>query len=156
MRADNFRNEELPEVVAFLHSHGVKAYVALNVLIFTEELPEAVAELQLLDSTGVDAVIIQDVGLAAIARAMFPELRVHASTQMTITSPEGVRFAESLGIRQVVLARELSLRELEKFPPILPLEVFVHGALCVAYSGQCLTSEALGRRSANRGECAQA
>ena len=156
MRADNFRNEELPAVVAFLHSHGVKATAALNVLIFTEELPDAVAELQLLHAAGVDAVIIQDVGLAEISRRMFPDLRVHASTQMTITSPEGVRFAESLGIRQVVLARELSLRELEKFPPVLPLEVFVHGALCVAYSGQCLTSEALGRRSANRGECAQA
>ncbi|MEI6492818.1 MAG: peptidase U32 family protein, partial [Verrucomicrobiota bacterium] len=156
MRADNFRNDELPAVVAFLHSHGVKATVALNVLIFTDELRDAVAELQLLHSSGVDAVIIQDVGLAEISRRMFPDLRVHASTQMTITSPEGVRFAESLGIRQIVLARELSLRELEKFPPVPPLEVFVHGALCVAYSGQCLTSEALGRRSANRGECAQA
>lgn len=156
MRADNFQNEELPAVVAFLHSHGVKACVALNVLIFTDELPEAVSELRLLHSSGVDAAIIQDVGLAEISRRMFPGLRVHASTQMTITSPEGVRFAESLGVRQVVLARELSLRELEKFPPVLPLEVFVHGALCVAYSGQCLTSEALGRRSANRGECAQA
>ena len=156
MRADNFRNEELPALVAFLHSHGVKATAALNVLIFTEELSDAFAELQLLHASGVDAVIIQDVGLAEISRRMFPDLRVHASTQMTITSPQGVRFAESLGIRQVVLSRELSLRELEKFPPILPLEVFVHGALCVAYSGQCLTSEALGRRSANRGECAQA
>jgi putative protease len=156
MRADNFRDDELPDVVAFLHNHGVKAYVALNVLIFTDELPDAVAELQALHAAGVDAVIIQDVGLAEISRRMFPDLRVHASTQMTITSPEGVRFAESLGVRQVVLAREVSLRELEKFPPVLPLEVFVHGALCVAYSGQCLTSEALGRRSANRGECAQA
>jgi len=156
MRADNFRDEELPDIVAFLHNHGVKAYVTLNVLIFTEELPDAVAELQLLHDAGVDAVIIQDVGLAEISRRMFPELRVHASTQMTITSPEGVRFAAGLGVKQVVLARELSLRELEKFPPVLPLEMFVHGALCVAYSGQCLTSEALGRRSANRGECAQA
>ncbi len=156
MRADNFRDDELPDVVAFLHNHGVKAYVALNVLIFTDELPDAVAELRSLHDAGVDAVIIQDVGLADISRRMFPDLHVHASTQMTITSPEGVLFAESLGVRQVVLARELSLRELEKFPPILPLEVFVHGALCVAYSGQCLTSEALGRRSANRGECAQA
>ena len=156
MRADNFCNEELPGVVAFLHSHGVKATVALNVLIFTDELPDAVEELRQLHAAGVDAVIIQDVGLAEISRRMFPDLHVHASTQMTITSPEGVRFAESLGVRQVVLARELSLRELEKFPPVLPLEVFVHGALCVAYSGQCLTSEALGRRSANRGECAQA
>ena len=156
MRADNFRDEELPEVVAFLHNHGVKAYVTLNVLIFTDELPDAVAELQALHQAGVDAVIIQDVGLADISRRMFPSLRVHASTQMTITSPEGVRFVESLGVKQVVLARELSLRELEKFPRVLPLEMFVHGALCVAYSGQCLTSEALGRRSANRGECAQA
>ena len=156
MRADNFRDDELPDLVAFLHSHGVKAVVALNVLIFTDELPDAVAELQALHRAGVDAVIIQDVGLADLSRRMFPDLRVHASTQMTISSPEGVRFAESLGVRQVVLAREVSLRELEKFPPVLPLEVFVHGALCVAYSGQCLTSEALGRRSANRGECAQA
>jgi putative protease len=156
MRADNFRDEELPEVVSFLHNHGVKAFVTLNVLIFTDELTDAVAELQALHNAGVDAVIIQDVGLAEISRRMFPALRVHASTQMTITSPEGVRFAESLGIKQVVLARELSLRELEKFPHVLPLEMFVHGALCVAYSGQCLTSEALGRRSANRGECAQA
>lgn len=156
MRADNFRDEELPEIVAFLHNHGVKAYVTLNVLIFTDELTDAVAELQSLHDAGVDAVIIQDVGLAEISRRMFPNLRVHASTQMTITSPEGVRFAAGLGVKQVVLARELSLRELEKFPPLLPLEMFVHGALCVAYSGQCLTSEALGRRSANRGECAQA
>jgi len=156
MRAENFSEKELPEVVAFLHNHGVKAYVALNVLIFTDELEVAVSELRTLADAGVDAVIIQDVGLAEISRRMFPDLRVHASTQMTITSPEGVRFAESLGVRQVVLARELSLRELEKFPAILPLETFVHGALCVAYSGQCLTSEALGRRSANRGECAQA
>jgi len=156
MRADNFRNEELGEVVSFLHSHGIKAHVALNVLIFPDELEIAADELRELHAAGVDAVIIQDVGLAEIARQMFPALRVHASTQMTITSPEGVRFASELGIKQVVLARELSLRELEKFPAILPLEVFVHGALCVAYSGQCLTSEALGRRSANRGECAQA
>ncbi|MFM8717135.1 MAG: DUF3656 domain-containing protein, partial [Spartobacteria bacterium] len=156
MRADNFREDELPAITSFLHSHGVKAYVTLNVLIFTDELDDAIAELQALHDAAVDAVIIQDVGLAEISRRMFPDLRVHASTQMTITSPEGVRFAEGLGVKQVVLARELSLRELEKFPPSVPLETFVHGALCVAYSGQCLTSEALGRRSANRGECAQA
>ncbi|MFM8365271.1 MAG: peptidase U32 family protein, partial [Verrucomicrobiota bacterium] len=93
MRADNFREEELPEIMQFLHSHGVKGYVTLNVLIFPCELADAVAELQALHSAGVDAVIIQDVGLAEISRRMFPDLRVHASTQMTITSPEGVRFA---------------------------------------------------------------
>ena len=156
MRAENFSEADLPGVVAFLHSHGVKAYVALNVLIFTDELADAAAELRLLNDTGVDAVIIQDVGLAEISRRLFPALRVHASTQMTVTSPEGVRFAEELGVKQIVLSRELSLRELAKFEPAVPLEVFVHGALCVAYSGQCLTSESLGQRSANRGECAQA
>ncbi len=156
MRAENFGEEDLAKIVAFTHSHGVKAYVALNVLIFTGELEDAVAELRLLNDAGVDAVIIQDVGLAEMSRRMFPALRVHASTQMTVTSPEGVKFAEGLGARQVVLSRELSLRELAKFEPSVPLEVFVHGALCVAYSGQCLTSESLGQRSANRGECAQA
>ncbi|GAB4175850.1 MAG: DUF3656 domain-containing protein [Terrimicrobiaceae bacterium] len=156
MRADNFSEDDVPALVSFLHAHGVKAYAALNVLIFPNELDEAIRELDVLNSAGVDAVIIQDVGLAVLSRRMFPALRVHASTQMTITSPEGVEFAASLGVSQVVLSRELSLREMEKFPPGIPLEVFVHGALCVAYSGQCLTSESLGLRSANRGECAQA
>jgi len=157
MRADNFTEEELPDVVRYLHSRGVKAYVTLNVLIFTDELPEAVNQLRLLESARVDAVIIQDVGLAALARQLTPGLRVHASTQMTVTSPEGAIFAESLGISQIVLARELSITEIQKFRETrVPLEVFVHGALCVAYSGQCLTSESLGQRSANRGECAQA
>jgi putative protease len=157
MRAENFTEADLPEVVRFLHNHGVKAYVTLNVLIFTDELAAAVAQLRLLESAGVDAVIIQDVGLADLARKLTPRLRVHASTQMTITSPEGVEFAAGLGVKQVVLAREMSLRELEKFDAAaMPLETFVHGALCVAYSGQCLTSESLGQRSANRGECAQA
>ena len=118
---------------------------------------EAAAEqLRLLSRAGVDALIVQDIGLVRLAREITPELPIHASTQMTITSPEGVRFAKELGAELVVLARELSLREMAKFDSALPLEVFVHGALCVAYSGQCLTSESLGRRSANRGECAQA
>ena len=156
MRAENFSEEDLPKVIQFLHQHGVKGYVTLNVLIFPEELDDAIAELRLLNDSGVDAVIIQDFGLAELCRQMFPALRVHASTQMTVTSPEGVKFAEKLGAKQVVLSRELSLRELAKFENALPLEVFVHGALCVAYSGQCLTSESLGQRSANRGECAQA
>ena len=113
-------------------------------------------ELRLLNNLGIDAVIVQDVGIAEVSRRLFPALPVHVSTQMTITSPEGVSFAKELGAKQVVVARELSLRDLAKFGSELPLEVFVHGALCVAYSGQCLTSESLGRRSANRGECAQA
>jgi len=158
MRADNFTEEELPQLVAFCHRHGVKAYVTFNTLVFTGELEEAADYLRLLDRSGVDAVLVQDVGLARLARRITPTLPLHASTQMTITSPEGAEIIRrELGIGRVVLAREVSLRELEKFPANgLEYEVFVHGALCVAYSGQCLTSESLGRRSANRGECAQA
>ena len=157
LRADNFTEEDLPELMKFLHEHGVKGYVAFNTLIFTGELRDAEKQLHLLEDCGVDAVIVQDLGLARMVKALTPNLRLHASTQMTITSPEGLEFAKQLDIDQAVLARELSLRELERFKePHVPLEVFVHGALCVAYSGQCLTSESLGRRSANRGECAQA
>ncbi len=157
LRADNFRDDELADVVTFCHRHGVKAYVAFNTLVFTGELDAAEAMLRDCSRAGVDALIVQDVGLVRLARKITPELPIHASTQMTITSPEGAQFARELGVERVVLARELSLRDLEKFEPEqMPLEVFVHGALCVAYSGQCLTSESLGQRSANRGECAQA
>ena len=157
LRADNFTEEELPEVTAFCHRHGVKAYVTLNTLVFTGELDDAAEYLRLLNRSGVDALIVQDIGLVRLAAAIVPELSIHASTQMTLTSPQGVEVARDLGITRSVLARELSLRELKRFDKKrMPLEVFVHGALCVAYSGQCLTSESLGQRSANRGECAQA
>jgi len=160
LRADNFRDDELPEVVAFCHRHGVKAYVAFNTLVFTNELEAASQMLRDCSRAGVDALIVQDVGLVKLAGKITPELPIHASTQMTITSPEGIEFAKELGVKRAVLARELNIRELKKFREgqtiPLPLEVFVHGALCVAYSGQCLTSESLGQRSANRGECAQA
>ncbi len=158
MRATNFSTEDLPRLMTFLHEHGVKGYVAFNVLIFTDELAAAEEQLAALHRAGVDAAIVQDVGLASLAREVVPDFHIHASTQMTLTSPEGLAFAQRLGIERAVLARELSLRELAKFRAAdgVPLEVFVHGALCVAYSGQCLTSEALGQRSANRGECAQA
>ena len=160
MRATNFTAEDLPRLMEFLHSHGVKGYVAFNTLIFTDELAAAEQQFLLLAQSGVDAAIVQDLGLVSLARDLVPDFHLHASTQMTLTSPEGVTFAQRIGIARAVLARELSLRELAKFPvdpeARMPLEVFVHGALCVAYSGQCLTSEALGQRSANRGECAQA
>jgi len=164
MRADNFKESEMPTVVDFCHRHGVKAYAAFNTLVFTGELEAAASQLRLLNAAGIDALIVQDIGLALLAARITPDLALHASTQMTLTSPEGVRFAEELGVCRVVLARELSLRDIKKFgsqtdaaPGMKAgLEVFVHGALCVAYSGQCLTSESLGQRSANRGECAQA
>ena len=161
LRAENFTEQDLPKVMDYLHARGRRGYLTMNVLIFPSELPEAERLLRLVDQTGVDALIIQDLGLVRLAKAVCPNVALHASTQMTLTSPEGIAFARRQGLHLAVLARELSLRELAKFPTAtdptgLPLEVFVHGALCVAYSGQCLTSEVLGRRSANRGECAQA
>ncbi len=158
LRADNFTEADLPKLMIYLHKHGVKGFVAMNTLIFTSELGAAERQLQLIAEAGVDALIIQDIGLAKMARTIVPDVELHASTQMTITSPEGLAFLETIfPMERAVLARELSVREIEKFSGShTPLEVFVHGALCVAYSGQCLTSESLGQRSANRGECAQA
>lgn len=163
MRSQNFTLADLPELMAFLHLRGVKGYVTLNTLIFPLELTEAQQYLKTIIAAGVDAVIVQDIGICRLIRHLSPDFPIHASTQMTITSAVGVQFAKSLGCQLVVLARECSIKEINKIQQqiaekniILPLEVFVHGALCVAYSGQCLTSEALGGRSANRGECAQA
>jgi len=161
LRAENFTEVDLPLVMDYLHARGRRGYLTLNVLIFPSELAEAERLLRWVAESKVDAIIVQDLGLVRLAREICPQVEIHASTQMTLTSPEGVAFARRHGISLAVLARELSLRELAKFPSAtepsgLPLEVFVHGALCVAYSGQCLTSEVLGRRSANRGECAQA
>ncbi len=157
-RATNFVIEELPEVMALLRQRGVKGYVALNTLAFPQELPGIERLVRSLTVSGVDAAIVQDIGVARLIRAITPDLEIHGSTQMSITSAAGLRMAEELGCSRVILARELSIKEIAKVrdQSRLPVEVFVHGALCVAYSGQCLTSEALGGRSANRGECAQA
>src|SRR5579883_3171515 len=157
-RATNFDGADLPEVMALLHRRGVKGYVTLNTLVFTRELDDLEATLRELVAAGVDAVIVQDLGLCRLIRALTPDLEIHASTQMSVTSAEGVRLARELGCSRVILARELAITEIRRIREAtdMPLEVFVHGALCVAYSGQCLTSEALGGRSANRGECAQA
>jgi putative protease len=162
LRADNFIDADLDELMGYLHRHGVKGFIAMNTLIFTSEMKAAEEQLRKIAAAGVDALIIQDLGLAKLAREVAPNVELHASTQMTITSPEGLAFIESLfPLERAVLARELSIKEIERFQASsvetkTPLEVFVHGALCVAYSGQCLTSESLGQRSANRGECAQA
>lgn len=163
MRAHNFTIEDLPELMAFLHGRGVKGYLTLNTLVFPKELKAAAHYLRSLISAGVDAAIVQDVGICRLIRHLSPDFPIHASTQMTVTSAAGVAFARRLGCDLVVLARECSLKEINKIQQqileqnvALPLETFVHGALCVAYSGQCLTSESLGGRSANRGECAQA
>ena len=169
MRAQNFTEADLPALMEFLHRRGVRGYVTFNTLVFTDELTDAEDYLRSVISAGVDAAIVQDVGICRLIRKISPDFPIHGSTQLTVTSPAGVEFARSLGCELVVLARENSIREIEAIqtaqrdqasvagtPAPLPLEVFVHGALCVAYSGQWLTSESLGGRSANRGECAQA
>jgi putative protease len=157
-RAKNFSPDELPEIVAELHRRGVKGYVTVNTLVFPSELPALEEHIRLIAAAGVDAVLVQDIGVARLVRGICPQLPIHASTQMTLTSSQCIDVAASLGIERVVLARELSISEIRKIraQTAMPLEVFVHGALCVAYSGQCLTSESLGGRSANRGQCAQA
>ncbi|MBC8116251.1 MAG: U32 family peptidase, partial [Candidatus Saccharimonas sp.] len=157
-RATNIEPDELADVMAGLHHRGVKGYVTLNTLAFTEELPELERLIRRVAVADVDAVLVQDLGVVRLIRAICPDLPIHASTQMTLTSAECIRVAEELGIERVVLPRELSIREIAKLrqSTAVSLEAFVHGALCVAYSGQCLTSESLGGRSANRGQCAQA
>jgi len=169
MRAHNFTEADLPKLMEFLHRRGVKGYITFNTLVFENELADAENYLRTIIAAGVDAAIVQDVGICRLIRGLSPDFPIHASTQMTVTSAAGVEFARELGCNLVVLARECSIAEIETIQAVttsdsqlstlnsqLPLEVFVHGALCVAYSGQCLTSEALGGRSANRGECAQA
>jgi putative protease len=157
-RAANFTLEELPEVLAYLHQRNVRGYVTFNTLIFSGELPEAVRFLTAIAEAGADAVIVQDLGLARLIHRLAPQLPIHGSTQMTLTEPRGIDFVRRLGVERVILARELSITDIGRIASqtVMPLEVFVHGALCVAYSGQCLTSEAVGGRSANRGQCAQA
>ncbi len=157
-RAANIADEQLPELMRLLHQRGVKGYLTLNTLVFTDELPEVERVIRRVAEVGVDAVLVQDIGVARLIRAICPDLSIHASTQMTLTSAEGIRIAKELGVERVVLARELSIKEISKIARKIdmPLETFVHGALCVAYSGQCLTSESFGGRSANRGQCAQA
>ncbi len=157
-RAESIDRAGLPAVVAECHRAGARAYVTLNTLIFEDELPTVEALVRDCARAGVDALIVQDPAVALIARAVCPELELHASTQMTISSVEGAHFARGLGVSRVVLPRELSVREIGRIAaadPDLETEVFVHGALCMSWSGQCLTSEAWGGRSANRGQCAQ-
>ena len=149
---------ELPEVMETLHQRGVQGFVTFNTLVFNHELRQAELALLAIAAAGVDAVIVQDIGIVKLAKQIAPDLNIHGSTQMSITSAEGAELAASLGCSRVVLGRELSLKDIRKIASEtdVELEVFVHGALCVSYSGQCFSSEAWGGRSANRGKCAQA
>src|SRR5579862_1118965 len=153
-----FTLAELPEALRTLHRRGVKGYVTFNTLIFDNELNDAARGLAAIAEAGADAIIVQDIAAVALARSIAPGLEIHGSTQMSITSVEGVRRAQDMGVRRMILARELSLDEIRaiRAHTDAELELFVHGALCVSYSGQCFSSEAWGGRSANRGQCAQA
>jgi putative protease len=153
-----FQLGELPGVMRTLHRRGVKGYITFNTLVFNHELEEAARTLAAIANAGADALIVQDLGVLKMARQIAPHLDLHASTQMSVTNADGVRLAQRLGASRVTLARELSLAEVRAIREAVDceLEIFVHGALCVAYSGQCFSSEAWGGRSANRGQCAQA
>jgi len=153
-----FSLEELGGVMKTLHGRGVRGYLTFNTLVFEHELREAARTIAAVAQAGVDALIVQDPAILRLAQEIAPDLELHASTQMSVTDAAGVRFARGLGVHRVTLARELSLAEIAAIrkETDCELEMFVHGALCVAYSGQCFSSEAWGGRSANRGQCAQA
>ncbi len=157
-RATNFDAAELGATMRWLHEHGARGYVTLNTLVFDAELEGVEAAVRACAEAGVDAVIVQDLAVAKLVRAIAPGLPIHASTQMTCTDASSVELAREVGASRVILARELSLEDiaLVRAGTDVEVEVFVHGALCISYSGQCLTSEAIGGRSANRGACAQA
>ncbi len=157
-RAANFTLAELPRLMDHLHARNVRGYVAFNTLIFPDELDRAAGFVADIGAAGADAVIVQDLGLVCLVREMCPTLPIHASTQATQTEPEGIALLESLGVRRVILARELSIADVAELAgrTRVELEVFVHGALCISFSGQCLASESLWGRSANRGVCGQA
>ncbi|MDA0337850.1 MAG: U32 family peptidase, partial [bacterium] len=153
-----FSMHELPQVMATLHERGVRGYVTFNTLVFDHELDAAAQALAGIADAGADAIIVQDPAVGRLAQQIAPQLELHGSTQMSVTSVEGVALAMEWGMQRLVLARELSLQEIRQIRAgtDCELEMFVHGALCVSYSGQCFSSEAWGGRSANRGQCAQA
>lgn len=157
MNARNFSAADLQEAVVYCHVRGVKVHLTLNTLVLDREMPRAAELIRLAASCGVDAFIVQDLGVVSLCRQLAPDVPIHASTQMSIHSLEGVMEAAALGCSRVVLARELPAEEIAHICKRSPveIEVFVHGALCMCYSGQCYLSSVIGRRSGNRGQCAQ-
>lgn len=155
--ATNFSEEELEEAVDFCHLHKVKVYVTVNILISDKEFHDLDKFIRTINRIGVDAVIVQDIGVAMYIKNIAPDLHLHASTQMTVYDLEGAKFLKSLGFTRVVLARELSAEKIKQISTEsgVETEIFVHGAMCFCYSGQCLMSGIIGGRSGNRGKCAQ-
>ena len=157
MNARNFSAADLQEAVVYCHVRGVKVHLTLNTLVLDREMPRAAELIRMAASCGVDAFIVQDLGMVSLCRQLAPDVPIHASTQMSIHSLEGVLEAAALGCSRVVLARELPAEEIAHICKKSPveIEVFVHGALCMCYSGQCYLSSVIGSRSGNRGQCAQ-
>lgn len=151
--ANNFNEEELVHAIKYCHLYGVKIYVTVNTIIFDDEVDEFLGYIKFLYENNVDAVIMQDLGMIKRVRELYPSLEIHASTQMHNHNAEGVKLLEKLGVKRVVFARELSIQEINNIPTNMEREVFVHGALCVCYSGCCLFSAMTTNRSGNRGEC---
>lgn len=156
-KAKNFNKEELEEAIDYAHLRGVDIYVTFNILIADFEVKRAMKSVKMLYDIGVDALILQDIGIAAKIREDFPDFELHASTQMAVNNYYGAKFLKEMGFSRVVLARETPIFEIEKIKELdLDVETFIHGALCVSYSGECLMSSMIGGKSGNRGECAQA
>ena len=155
--AGNFDNEEMKKAVEYCHQRGVKVYLTLNIIVSDEEMREAYNAVKDALSNGIDAFIVQDIGVAKMIKEHFPTARLHGSTQMSIMSPSGAKAAEQMGFKRIVLPREMSLDEIGEIREntSLELELFVHGALCMSVSGQCYLSSMIGSRSGNRGLCAQ-
>ena len=154
--ASNFSNEELKELIIYAHLRNVKVYVTVNTLVFEEEFFEAIKFIEFLYRNNVDAILLQDLGLASYIHKVYPSLEIHASTQLNCHNISEAKALMKLGFKRIVLARETPLhlvREIKRLG--VEVEVFVHGALCVSYSGQCLMSSLIGNRSGNRGKCAQ-
>lgn len=151
--ADNFTNEELVSVIKYAHLYGVKVYITVNTLIYEHEVEDCLNYIEFLHQNGVDAIIMQDLGLIKLVREKYPNLEIHASTQCHNHNEEGIKLLKELGVTRVVMARELSLEEINNIKIDIEKEVFIHGALCVSYSGCCLFSSLNGGRSGNRGEC---
>ena len=155
--AANFNNEELIDAIEYAHKYKVKVYVTVNTLIYEDEVEGFLKYIDFLHRSNVDAVIMQDIGMMDLVRKTYPNLNIHASTQMHIHNLEGTKFMENLGLERVVLARETSYEDIKKIKENtnIQLEIFIHGALCMCYSGQCLMSSLIGGRSGNRGTCTQ-
>ena len=152
--ARNFDNEEIIDAINLCHLYGVKIYITMNTLVKDNEVEAFLNQIEYLHKSGVDAIIMQDFGMICLVREKFPDLEIHASTQANNSSVETARLFYELGVKRIVLSRELSLEEIKKIDVPIEKEIFIHGALCISYSGRCLMSSMIGSRSGNRGECA--